>query len=89
MGIGSTFGMGYGPIKINQKIKINQGSNQKKSSNNGNSTAKKSKKSKYTQEGSSSKKIQPSKSDYNATKMTEMNSMNQMNYQAALNATYQ
>jgi len=42
MGIGSTFGMGYGPIKINQKIKINQGSNQKKSSNKGDSTAKKS-----------------------------------------------
>lgn len=42
MGMGNTFGNGYGPIKINQKIKINQGSNQKKSSNKGDSTAKKS-----------------------------------------------
>jgi hypothetical protein len=41
--MGNSFGVGYGPIKINQKIKMNAGSNQKqKSSNNGNSTAKKS-----------------------------------------------
>jgi len=55
LGAGSNnFGVGYGPIKINQKVKLNVNSSRKKNQvKGGDSTAKKSKKS-QCKDGSSS-----------------------------------